>query len=60
MEFHYKSQTYQIIYFLKGQDPHYTLMMLRDDKDNDKYTHTNIQYKKLKCLKDPSCAIYVV
>ena len=42
--FCYKSlhQTYQIIYFLKAHDPHNPLTH-RDDKDSDKYTHTQIQ-----------------
>ena len=51
----------EIIYFLKAHDPH-NLLTLRDDKDNEKYTHkyTHTQiHKYTKCLKDPSCAIFL-
>ena len=44
-----------MLYFLKAHDPHNPLT-LQDDKDNDKYTH---KYTNQKCLKDPSCAIFL-
>ena len=31
----------EIIYFLKAHDPH-NLLTLQDDKDNNKYTHTQM------------------
>ena len=54
----------EIIYFLKAHDPH-NLLTLRDDKDNEKYTHkythtqihihkyTHTQIHKLEVLERP-------
>ena len=50
----------EIIYFLKAHDPH-NLLTLRDDKDNEKYTHkyTHTQIHKLEMLERPiMCYIY--